>query len=99
MNIDGNALFKYSEGLTIAIVSIIMVFVVLLLIIVLTDLVSKIASKEKKEVIKQEKAVTNNHLNKLDLNDDDAIVACLIAAIDYREKTGKHIEILSVRKV
>ena len=35
----------------------------------------------------------------LDLSDENALVACLTAAIDYREETKKNIRIISVREV
>ena len=101
MNIDGNALGQYGQGAVIAIVSILMVFVVLLLIIFLTDLVTKFAGKEEvKEVV--EKTDTSNTIlpaSKLNLDDEDAVIASLIASIDMRRETGKHIQVLSVREV
>ncbi|MGI6608685.1 MAG: hypothetical protein ACOX1F_06935 [Erysipelotrichaceae bacterium] len=35
----------------------------------------------------------------LDLNDEDATVACLIASIDYYEKIKRDVRIISVRRV
>ena len=101
MNIDGNALYQYGQGGAIAIIAIVMVFAVLLLIIVLTELVTKLAGKDTPEVA----VATNNNArveyatSKLNENDEDATVACLVASIDYRNETGKHIQVLNVREV
>ena len=35
----------------------------------------------------------------LDLNDEDATVACLVAAIECRNETHKNVRIVSVREV
>ncbi len=35
----------------------------------------------------------------LDLNDEDATVAALVASIDYRNKTKKNIRVVSIREV
>ena len=100
MNIDGNALHQYGQGGVIAIIAIIMVFAVLLLIIVLTELVTKLAGKDAPVTETAASAAPVNYaVNKLNENDEDAMVACLVASIDYRNQTGKHIEVLNVREV
>ena len=35
----------------------------------------------------------------LDLNDEDATVACLVAAIDCREECHRNVQIVSVRRI
>ena len=35
----------------------------------------------------------------LDLNDEDALVASIVASIDLRNETHKNVQVLSVRKV
>ena len=101
MKIDGNALGQYGQGAIIAVVAIAMVFLVLLLIIILTELVTKVAGE--KEEVKQEKPAVSNPTsavkNKLNINDEDAVIACLIASIDMRRETGKHVQVLSVKEV
>lgn len=100
MNLDGNALYQFGDGALIAIVAILMVFVVLLIIIGLTELITKLVGKDEEKEAKQEtKPVSNNALMKLNLNDEDATIACVVASIDYRRETGKHIQVLSVREV
>lgn len=100
MNIDGNALHQYGQGAVIALIAIVMVFAVLLLIIVLTDLVTKLAGKDAPVAATANNVPTNYAVNnKLNENDEDAVVACLVASIDYRKETGKHIQVLNVREV
>ena len=100
MNLDGNALYQFKDGALIAIIAIVMVFVVLLIIIGLTELITKLAEKTAVEVKEEPKRVySNNTGSKLNINDEDATIACLIASIDYRIETGKQIEVLSVREV
>ena len=36
---------------------------------------------------------------RLDLQDEDALVACLVASIDYREEVKKDVRIVSVKEV
>ena len=101
MNIDGNALHQYGEGAAIAIISILMVFVILLLIIILTELVTKVAGKNKTvEVQTNTAAVVHSSVSsKLNVNDEDAVVASIVASIDYRNETKKNIQVISIREV
>lgn len=98
--VDGMQYFNFKDGAIIALLSIVMVFVVLLIIILLTELVSKAVPAEKEAAIETnastERTTTSSPLN---VNDEDAMVACLIASIDYRNETKKHIEVKSVREV
>ncbi len=94
-------------GAIIAIVSILMVFVVLMLIIALTEMASKAISSvtNEEEETKAAPTVTTAPApvsaagSPLDINDEDATVAALVASIDYREETGKNIRVVSVKKV
>ena len=54
--------------------------------------------KNKDKEIKEDKP-ENIRYEKLDLNDEDAVVACLIAAIDCREQYHKNVEIVNVRRI
>ena len=98
MNLDGNTLYSYGDGAMIAIVAIITVFAVLLLIIVLTDLITKFVP-DPISINEEENVITNNKTNSLDVNDEDALVACLVASIDYRNEVKKNIQVVSVREV
>ncbi len=69
----------------------IIVYLLLLMFII------RISKKLKK---KDEAFETSEHdRQELDLSDEDALAACLVAAIDYREETKKNIRIISVREV
>ena len=87
-------------GGIVAVVSILMVFLILVLIIFLTELVAKAMGndEEKEETVVETKAVTPS-VDHLDLNDEDATVAALVASIDYRNKTKKNIRVVSIREV
>ena len=77
-----------------------MVFLILVLIIFLTELVAKAMGndEEKEETVVETKAVTPS-VEHLDLNDENATVAALVASIDYRNKTKKNIRVVSIREV
>lgn len=93
-NLSGAA--AYGTGGIIALLSIAMVFVVLIVIIVLTEIISKFAGKdEEKQVVPSSKVVAQS----LNLDDEDATVACLVASIAMREETKKNVQVVSVREV
>ena len=102
--IDGNikGVASYGDGAIIALTAIIMVFIVLAIIIVLTELVSKVAGKDDdKAVAGKAPVISNTGVAALPLNidDEDATVACLVASIDLRNETKKNVQVLSVREV
>ncbi len=98
--INGFSRYDFVTGGIVAVVSILMVFLILVLIIFLTELVAKAMGndEEKEETVVETKAVTPS-VDHLDLNDEDATVAALIASIDYRNKTKKNIRVVSIREV
>lgn len=98
--INGFSRYDFVTGGIVAVVSILMVFLILVLIIFLTELVAKAMGndEEKEETVVETKAVTPS-VEHLDLNDEDATVAALIASIDYRNKTKKNIRVVSIREV
>ena len=98
--ISGFSRYDFLTGGIVAVVSILMVFMILVLIIFLTELVAKAMGndEEKEETVVETKAVTPS-VEHLDLNDEDATVAALIASIDYRNKTKKNIRVVSIREV
>ncbi|MBR5341359.1 MAG: hypothetical protein IK151_05485 [Erysipelotrichaceae bacterium] len=55
--------------------------------------IMKIKRNKAEEEEKEHAAVS------LDLNDEDATVACLVAAIECRNETHKNVRIVSVREV
>ena len=98
--ISGFSRYDFLTGGIVAVVSILMVFLILVLIIFLTELVAKAMGndEEKEETVVETKAVTPS-VEHLDLNDEDATVAALVASIDYRNKTKKNIRVVSIREV
>lgn len=98
--INGFSRYDFVTGGIVAVVSILMVFLILVLIIFLTELVAKAmgSDEEKEETVVETKAVTPS-VERLDLNDEDATVAALVASIDYRNKTKKNIRVVSIREV
>ena len=90
----------YGTGAIIALLAIVMVFIVLLVIIFLTDLVTKLAGKDDTEEKTVVPAVTSNAgALPLNINDEDAVIACLVASLDLREETKKNVQVVSVREV
>ena len=98
--INGFSRYDFVTGGIVAVVSILMVFLILVLIIFLTELVAKAMGndEEKEETVAKTKVVTPS-VEHLDLNDEDATVAALVASIDYRNKTKKNIRVVSIREV
>lgn len=98
--INGFSRYDFVTGGIVAVVSILMVFLILVLIIFLTELVAKAMGndEEKEETVVETKAVAPC-AEHLDLNDEDATVAALVASIDYRNKTKKNIRVVSIREV
>ena len=94
-----------STGGAIALLSILMVFVILLCIILITEVISKIIEAiEKKTIPAMKEEVVNEPApvvagSRLDLNDEDATVAALIASIEYRNEVKKNVRVVSIREV
>jgi len=99
--IDGSQVGNYSTGASVALLSIVMVFLILLLIIIICELAGKAIEKASANESKVEETstVTNRVINALDLNDEDATVACLIASIDMRNEIKKNVKVISVRRI
>ena len=64
-------------------------------------LVMKIARKKKnsEEPVKEEETVVERTLTPLNIEDEDALVACLVASIECRNEEHKNVRIVSVREV
>ena len=98
--LDGFSKYDYLTGGIVAIVATIMVFIILILIIFLTELVAK-ALKGKEEELEENivTPVKNVAISRLDLNDENATVAALVASIDYRLKNKTNVRVVSIREV
>ncbi|MGN1404650.1 MAG: OadG family transporter subunit [Erysipelotrichaceae bacterium] len=102
MIIDGAIKGDFVTGGVVVLVSVVMVFIILLVIIGLTELVGKLLNKtvaQNAEPVKEEVKEAVNAYSPLDENDEDAMVAALVASIDYREQTHMNIKVLSVKEV
>ena len=99
--LDGFTKYDYLTGGIVAIVATIMVFIILILIIFLTELVAKALKGEEKEEVEENvvRPVTSNKVSRLDLSDEDATVAALVASIDYRLKNKTDVKVVSIREV
>ena len=96
--LDGFLKYDYLTGALVAIIATLMVFIILILIIFLTDLVAKMLNGKKPQVIDNVSS-TPEPVSKLDLNDEDATVAALVASIDYRLKNKTNVKVISIKEV
>ncbi len=91
----------FGRGAIVAVLCIVMVFVILALIIAIAFAVNLLIQKFAKEPAVSE-AVNNEVAEekaKLDVNDEDAVVATLIASIDLRNETNKNVKVISVKEI
>jgi Na+-transporting methylmalonyl-CoA/oxaloacetate decarboxylase gamma subunit len=82
------------EAFLIALIAIIIVFSVLLVIILITSLFQKgieVVEKRTSIMPRKENAILND--------DEDAVVAVLVATIEFHKQTGKDARVLSIKKV
>ncbi len=98
--LDGNK-NSLAEGGLVAIMTMVFVFIILAVIILITYYVGKGINKasEKAKTEKPEVkpvAKTNNPLN---LDDEDAVVAALVASIDFRNQIKKDVKVVSIKEI
>ena len=82
------------ESFLIALIAIIIVFSVLLIIILITSVFQKgieVVEKRTNILPRKENAILND--------DEDAVVAVLVATIEFHKQTGKDARVLSIKKV
>ena len=103
--IDGNK-NGLGDGGLVSIIAIALVFTILTIIIAITfgagKLIDKYATDTKtKPTPDKTPSPANATTNKIDvdLTDEDAIVATLIASIDYRQQTKKDIKVISIKEI
>ena len=72
---------------------------VLILIAIFMIVKNKKNSKEEPEEVTKTPAVQTRTVTPLDINDEDATVACLVASIDYHNEIGKDVRVVSCREV
>ncbi len=103
--IDGSGK-DFGQGGLVSVIAILLVFAILSVIIAITFGAGKlIDSCAKKDDAKKEAKTqtTNNATNQskidVDMNDEDAIVATLVASIDFRQQTKKDIKVISIKEI
>ena len=83
-----------AEAFLIALIAIVIVFIVITIIIVITTLIQKgMLAVDKKTTIMPRKE--NEILNE----DNDAVVAVLVATIEFHKETGKDARVISIKRV
>lgn len=70
---------------------------IVLAIFIIYMLYFKPVKKQKDD--QEEKRASDIEALPLDLNDEDATVACLVASIDYYNEIKKDVKVISVRRV
>ncbi len=102
---DGSKTYDWSNSAIAAIASILLVFVVLIIIIGITHLIFKLLGyfelkKQLDESKNQNEAPKEAHEEvTLDLNDEDMVVAVLVATIDYRNECKQDVKLVSVKEI
>lgn len=90
----------FMEGINVAIVAMSVVFLILLLIMICLSFFKHLGKFEAKEEVKEEvKTTTNRAVSKLDLNNEDMVVASLIATIDASEEYGCELKVVNIREL
>ena len=94
------------QGGLVSVIAILLVFAILAVIIAITFGAGKLIDSyaKKDDATKQTKPQTTNSATTqskidVDMNDEDAIVATLVASIDYRQQTKKDIKVISIKEI
>ncbi len=101
--IDGNG-NNLGDGGLVSILAILLVFSILAIIIAVTFVVGKgiekysLKTSEIKTEVVATKAQSEQKQN-ADLSDEDAVVAALVASIDYRNEIKKDIKVVSIKEI
>ena len=85
--------FGFIDSIIVAIIAIIIVFIVLIVIIAIASVFSKIIIN-----INNKKNINPRIENKLLDEDEDAVVATIVASIDYYNETNKHARLVSITR-
>lgn len=92
------------EGALSAVMTMLCVFLILSVIIVITYYVGNFINKASSKVKiadKKESApiVPEKTINPLNLEDEDAVVASLVASIDFRNQIKKDVKVVSIKEI
>ena len=82
------------DALLIALIAIVIVFLVLGIIIFVTAIFQKGV-----EVVEKKTQINPRKENKILNEDEDAVVAVLVATIEFHKETGKDARVVSIKKV
>ncbi len=101
--IDGNGK-DLGQGGLISVLAIALVFSILAIIIAITFFIGKGIEKYSLKTQSQNSDVTvakneDSANQPLDLSDEDAVVAALVASIDYRNQVKKDIKVISIKEI
>lgn len=88
--------FSFSEGISISIFSMLIVFLILFFISIVIESLKHIQIKEKKQIQYEE---VKKKLSIDDIKDDDMMVAALIASIDYQQVTKGNVQVVSIKEI
>ena len=86
--------FGWNDALLVALMTILMVFAILFIIILITSGFSKAM-----HAIDCKNQIMARPENKILDEDNDAVVATLVATIDYHKETGKDCNVISVTRI
>jgi len=92
--IPSSGKISVGDALLISLIAIVLVFLVLVIIILATSGISKGMEKveAKTHILPKEE-------NKLLNEDEDAVIAALVATIDYHKETGKNAKLISITRI
>lgn len=100
--IDGSQK-NLGQGGLISILSILLVFAILAIIIAITFFVGKGIEKYSLKTVSENQSVAKQpqieQKQNVDLSDEDAVVAALVASIDYRNEIKKDIKVVSIKEI
>ena len=82
------------ESLLIALIAIVIVFLVLLIIILVTGVFQKGI-----EVVEKKTQILPREENAILSEDEDAVIATLVATIEFYKETGKDARIVSIKRI
>ena len=91
--------YNFLEGLEISFFSIIIVFLLLGFVALSISLLKYIIVIETKPAIKKTNETVNKPLSLKDIEDEDMMVAALVASIDYYNEIKKDVYVKSIKEI
>lgn len=98
--LDGNNGDLLKGGLA-ALMTMVFVFLILAVIVFVSYFIGKGINKvsEKAKTAKPQVKEETKTKTPLDLNDEDAVVAALVASIDFRNQIKKDVKVVSIKEI